>query len=272
MSSPLAIAAVTAVPKNLLNDGIVNHDSGGAVGGAVTVTVLPPDRFSHELPLALAPTVSVEPHVAGDEITCNETVRAKVYSGQRSVLVRGDLELPTIQSCGDAPVTKRAIAAAACATMGSDLFVIPAQSIPPSSGELDALARQWNREAALCGAALLLDCDEWEAADSGQTYVVGRLMERTRSPLFAEVSGAGKTMAAEVLAGELRLDLYRIDLNAVVSEYVGETEKNLRLVFDAAEEGGAVLLFDEADSLFGKRSEYANLKKSLTESEIGVFA
>jgi hypothetical protein len=89
------------------------------------------------------------------------------------------------------------------------------------------------------------------------------------SALFAGASGTGKTMAAEVLAGELRLDLYRIDLSAVVSKYIGETEKNLRRVFDAAEEGGAILLFDEADALFGKRSEvkdshdrYANIEVS----------
>ncbi|HEV7722348.1 MAG TPA: ATP-binding protein [Iamia sp.] len=73
--------------------------------------------------------------------------------------------------------------------------------------------------------------------------------------LFAGPSGTGKTLAAEVLAGELDLDLYRIDLSAVVSKYIGETEKNLRRVFDAAEAGGAVLLFDEADALFGKRTE-----------------
>lgn len=89
------------------------------------------------------------------------------------------------------------------------------------------------------------------------------------SALFSGVSGTGKTMAAEVLADELRLDLYRIDLSAVVSKYIGETEKNLRRVFDAAEEGGAILLFDEADALFGKRSEvkdshdrYANIEVS----------
>ncbi|NEQ22364.1 MAG: ATP-binding protein, partial [Microcoleus sp. SIO2G3] len=68
-------------------------------------------------------------------------------------------------------------------------------------------------------------------------------------------SGTGKTMAAEVIAQELCLDLYRIDLSAVVSKYIGETEKNLRRIFDAAETGGAILLFDEADALFGKRSE-----------------
>jgi ATP-dependent 26S proteasome regulatory subunit len=75
------------------------------------------------------------------------------------------------------------------------------------------------------------------------------------SALFAGSSGTGKTMAADVLAGELRLDLYRIDLSSVVSKYIGETEKNLRRIFDAAEAGGTILLFDEADALFGKRSE-----------------
>jgi hypothetical protein len=89
------------------------------------------------------------------------------------------------------------------------------------------------------------------------------------SALFSGVSGTGKTMAAGVLAQELRLDVYRIDLSSVVSKYIGETEKNLRRVFDAAEAGGVVLLFDEADSLFGKRSEvkdshdrYANMEVS----------
>jgi hypothetical protein len=89
------------------------------------------------------------------------------------------------------------------------------------------------------------------------------------SALFAGASGTGKTMAAEVLANELRLDLYRIDLSQVVSKYIGETEKNLRRIFDAAEQGGAILLFDEADALFGKRSEvkdshdrYANIEVS----------
>jgi SpoVK/Ycf46/Vps4 family AAA+-type ATPase len=74
-------------------------------------------------------------------------------------------------------------------------------------------------------------------------------------------------MAAEILAGHLNLDLYRIDLSSVVSKYIGETEKNLRRVFDSAERGGAILFFDEADALFGKRTEvkeshdrYANIE------------
>ncbi|NET66175.1 MAG: ATP-binding protein [Moorea sp. SIO1G6] len=75
------------------------------------------------------------------------------------------------------------------------------------------------------------------------------------SALFYGASGTGKTMAAEVLANEFRLDLYRIDLSRVVSKYIGETEKNLRRIFDAAETGSAILLFDEADALFGKRTQ-----------------
>ncbi len=75
------------------------------------------------------------------------------------------------------------------------------------------------------------------------------------SALFTGPSGTGKTMAAEVLANELNLDLYRIDLSQAVSKFVGETEKNLKKIFDAAEQGGAILLFDEADALFGKRSD-----------------
>ncbi|HME22858.1 MAG TPA: ATP-binding protein [Acetobacteraceae bacterium] len=87
--------------------------------------------------------------------------------------------------------------------------------------------------------------------------------------LFSGASGTGKTMAAEVLAHTLDLDLFQIDLAGLVSKYIGETEKNLRRVFDAAEDSGAILLFDEADALFGKRSEvkdshdrYANLEVS----------
>lgn len=85
--------------------------------------------------------------------------------------------------------------------------------------------------------------------------------------LFAGPSGTGKTMAAEVLAGEIGLDLYKIDLATVVSKYIGETEKNLEAIFNAAMRSNAVLFFDEADAIFGKRSDvhdahdrYANLE------------
>lgn len=102
--------------------------------------------------------------------------------------------------------------------------------------------------------------EQWGFANKGQRGL-------GISALFAGASGTGKTLAAEVLANKLHLDLYRIDLSSVVSKYIGETEKNLRRIFDAAEQGGAILLFDEADALFGKRSDvkdshdrYANME------------
>ncbi len=89
------------------------------------------------------------------------------------------------------------------------------------------------------------------------------------SALFHGPSGTGKTLAAQAIGAELELDVYRIDLSSLVSKYIGETEKNMRRVFDAAEDGGAILLFDECDALFGKRGEvqtghdrYANLEVS----------
>ena len=86
--------------------------------------------------------------------------------------------------------------------------------------------------------------------------------------LFSGPPGTGKTMSAEIIAAELDLDLYRIDLSNVVSKWIGETEKNLKQVFDLAETNGGVLLFDEADALFGKRTSnvqssndrYANME------------
>ncbi len=102
-----------------------------------------------------------------------------------------------------------------------------------------------------------------------ETWGFGAKLARGRgiTALFSGPSGAGKSMAAEILAAHLELDLYRIDLAGVVSKYIGETEKNLRRVFDAAERSGAILFFDEADALFGKRTEvrdshdrYANVE------------
>ena len=97
--------------------------------------------------------------------------------------------------------------------------------------------------------------------------------------LFWGDSGTGKTLAAEVLANELCLALYRIDLSAVVSKYIGETEKNLRKVFEGAEDVGAILLFDEADALFGKRSEvkdshdrYANIEVSYLLQRMDAYS
>ncbi len=315
---------------------------------------------------------------------------------------------PIFQLCGDEVVGKRAIAIATCAQLGLALKMISAHALPAAPSELNNMIRLWEREAALFGSVLLLECDELETTDTTHAPAIQHLLEHANSllivtsrdrrslpqrpmlsfdlgkptvseqraiwqealgdaapslngqidrlvfqfnlsapmiratcadalrqlgtapttlstilwdtcrtqarprledlgqriesagtwedlvlpeaqrhilreialqvrqqakvyetwgfakkssrgqgtaTLFAGPGGTGKTMAAEVLAQELRLDLYRIDLSAVVSKYIGETEKNLRRVFDAAEAGGAILLFDEADALFGKRSE-----------------
>jgi hypothetical protein len=331
---------------------------------------------------------------------------------------------PVVQLYGPDPSERRMVAAAAAAEVGLQVAAIPAEFIPAAASDLDMLARLLEREAALCGVLLLIECDEadpaaeqprrpranrlieklagmviisdrerravaqravlgfhvprptaveqqaaWRsalgpdadadppgvaaiaaqfslplpvirsaaagaqarrAAGNGQpvtspAWEIARALCRNRlddlaqriepaagwddlvlpgpqvealrriarhvrnrstvhetwgfaakstrglgvGSLFAGASGTGKTMAAEVLAGELRLDLYRIDLAGVVSKYIGETEKNLRRVFEAAEQSGAILLFDEADALFGKRSEvkdshdrYANIEVS----------
>jgi hypothetical protein len=141
-----------------------------------------------------------------------------------------------------------------------------AQRIDPRAGwddlVLPALRKQTLREIAAQQRQRATVYERWGFAQRG-------LRGLGATALFWGASGTGKTMAAEVLAGELRLDVYRIDLSQVVSKYIGETEKNLRRIFDAAERGGAILLFDEADALFGKRSDvkdshdrYANIEVS----------
>ena len=143
---------------------------------------------------------------------------------------------------------------------------------------LDQLAQRVDPKASWpdlklpAGEEQLLRQIESQVAHRAEVYDTFGFRDRMNrglgiSVLFAGESGTGKTMAAEVLASALRLMLYRIDLSAVVSKYIGETEKNLRKLFDAAEGGGAILLFDEADALFGKRSEvkdshdrYANIE------------
>jgi len=94
---------------------------------------------------------------------------------------------------------------------------------------------------------------------------------RGLSILFTGPPGTGKTMTAEVMAGELQLDLYKIDLSGVVSKYIGETEKNLERIFTEAENSNAVLFFDEADALFGKRTEVGDAHDRYANIETGYL-
>ena len=129
----------------------------------------------------------------------------------------------------------------------------------------------------------LLDAIRLQVRHRHTVYGEWRFDDRGRrglgiTALFAGPSGTGKTLAAEIIATELRLNLWRIDLASMVSKYIGETEKNLGHVFDTADAGGAVLLFDEADALFGRRSEvkdshdrYANIEVSYLLQRIEAF-
>jgi hypothetical protein len=94
---------------------------------------------------------------------------------------------------------------------------------------------------------------------------------RGLSALFCGPSGTGKTMAAEIIAGKLGLDLFKIDLSQIVSKYIGETEKNLDRIFRAAENANAILFFDEADALFGKRSEVKDAHDRYANIEVGYL-
>jgi AAA+ superfamily predicted ATPase len=154
----------------------------------------------------------------------------------------------------------------ACRSLGRRRLDELAQRIEPASHWDDLILPEHQkiilRQVTAHVRNRLTVCEDWGFADKSRRGL-------GLSTLFAGESGTGKTMAAEVLAHELKLDLYRIDLSSVVSKYIGETEKNLRKVFDAAESSGAILLFDEADALFGKRSDvkdshdrYANIEVS----------
>ncbi len=203
---------------------------------------------------------------------------------------------------GDLPQDDAALAAAAAQfslSLPAMLAIAAAaRSRATASPPVDAATAVWDLcrhrlRGALEGLAQRIESEQrWEdlVLPAAQTEALGNVAAQLRqrstvhdvwgfarktrrglgiSALFYGPSGTGKTMAAEVLANELRLDLYHIDLSRVVSKYIGETEDNLRRVFDAAEENGAILLFDEADSLFGSRSEvkdshdrYANIEVS----------
>jgi hypothetical protein len=169
-----------------------------------------------------------------------------------------------------APLSLRECAQAARALSGHALEQL-ARRIPPSADwsclvvppEVEEQLREISLRVQQRPA--LAQC--WAAGDGSGGARQRLVRERGVTALFSGASGTGKTLAAEVIAADLGLDLFCVDLALVVSKYIGETEKNLDRVFEAAEGANAVLFFDEADALFGKRSEvkdahdrYANLE------------
>ena len=157
---------------------------------------------------------------------------------------------------------------AACRTVGVAEMSALAQKMPLPYGRTDLvvplavemeldLAVAWVRERHTV-------LEQWGFA---RRIVLGRGL----TALFTGKPGTGKTMAAQVLARELGCDLYRVDLSRVMSKYIGETEKNLAQLFDEAQASGAILFFDEADALFGKRSEVKDAHDRYANVEIGYL-
>ena len=150
-----------------------------------------------------------------------------------------------------------------------------AQRLTPRAGWEDlVLGEDWKRTLRMIASQVRNRSrvyEEWQLAERGPSGL-------GITALFAGPSGTGKTLAAEVIARELNLDLCRVDLSQMVSKYIGETEKNIARVCEAAEQSGAVLLFDEADALFGKRSEvkdshdrHANIEVSYLLQRMEVY-
>ncbi len=148
---------------------------------------------------------------------------------------------------------------------------------PAIAGLAERIEPRFGWDDLVLPAPVMQDLRALAAQIPGRAEVLGRWGfarrwgEAGTSALFAGASGTGKSMAAEVIASALDLDLYRIELSGVVSKYIGETEKNLQRIFQAAESSGAVLLFDEADAIFGKRSEVKDAHDRYANIEVGYL-
>jgi AAA+ superfamily predicted ATPase len=156
----------------------------------------------------------------------------------------------------------------ACREVGSASMGPLAQKLP----------LPYTRGELIVPASIQVELDLMLAWMRHQPRVLGEWGFRRRihfghglTALFAGPSGTGKTMAAQVLARELGMDLYRVDLSRTMSKWIGETEKNLARLFDEARCSGAVLFFDEADALFGKRSEVKDAHDRYANLEIGYL-
>ncbi|NEN98850.1 MAG: ATP-binding protein [Moorea sp. SIO3I7] len=173
---------------------------------------------------------------------------------------------PNLPHCLEKP-TLSELFAAARAQSGHQLGSLARQIQPKYSW--DDIVLPVNQKAQLreiCNQAKYRQL-VWEEWDFQSKLSLGRGL----NVMFSGPPGTGKTMAAEIIAHELELDLYKIDLSQVVSKYIGETEKNLNRIFTAAANANAILLFDEADSLFGKRSEISSAHDRYANIEVGYL-
>jgi AAA+ superfamily predicted ATPase len=261
-----AVRAFSELPRQVLLTGTVSWDPAWSRDVPFILSARAPDAgrraqawrssLNGELPEGVDPAVAMAPF----RLTGEQVQRAAAAARLGAVAQGRPLSIEDLRAgarsqnaAGLARLARRI-----SPDVGFDELVLPAEVID----QLRALvARARNRDRVL---------DEWRM---GAT-----LRRRGLAALFAGPSGTGKTMAAEVIARELGLDLYVVDLATVVDKYVGETEKNLDRIFAEAEGINGVLLFDEADALFGKRSEvkdahdrYANVETAYLLQRMDQF-
>ncbi|PTS88828.1 ATPase, partial [Sphingomonas sp. HMWF008] len=206
----------------------------------------------------------------------------------REITTRFRLPLPTLESCAAvarATAEEAGEPAPVEATQTAFLRLLRDQVREAMSGLADPITVRMTLEDLVVPTAARTVLDQVIARQRNRSKVMEEWGFATSgggpqgmSVLFAGPSGTGKTMAAEALAHALSLDLYRVDLSRIVDKYIGETEKRLSALFDAAESTDAILLFDEADVLFGRRTEvrdshdhYANLEVGYLLQRIEAF-
>ncbi|HEX5482657.1 MAG TPA: AAA family ATPase, partial [Terriglobia bacterium] len=171
------------------------------------------------------------------------------------------------QASGDVQVNLDDLCAAARAETGHELSRLARKVRPRQTWKDIVLPQdQMDQLREVCDCA-----KHWQTVFRAWGFDRKLSLGKGLNVLFSGPPGTGKTMAAEVLANELQLDLYKIDLSQVVSKYIGETERNLDRVFTAAENSNAILFFDEADALFGKRSEVKDSHDRYANIEIGYL-
>ena len=168
---------------------------------------------------------------------------------------------------GTRPLDRAALAEAARGQVGEALRHLADRLPLPYRREDLVLPAETDKELDLAIAWMQHQVQVLDRWGLGRRVAYGRGL----TALFTGPPGTGKTMAAQVLSRDLELDCYRIDLSRVVSKYIGETEENLSRVFEEAEAGGAVLFFDEADALFGKRAEVRDARDRYANLEIGYL-
>ncbi len=247
VSDTVAPDAAAAAPKDLVVIGL--REPGVAARAQLWARMLP------------HPASLNEPDVA------NLAGRFRFNPGRIARAIRrADTEAsfdPSRERCLDLPLLERA-----CREIGSAAMGSLAQKLPLPYTRQDLVVPDRVRAELDLGLAWVRHqnhvLEQW---DFGRRVAMGRGL----TALFAGHSGTGKTMAAQVLARELALELYRVDLSQVMSKYIGETEKNLGRLFDEAHAACAVLFFDEADALFGKRSEVKDAHDRYANVEIGYL-